>query len=155
MRFRQVSCNFFHALSVTTDGALFAWGRGSRGELGDGSMQSTNMPRLVHALKDMPIAGVSAGGFTSLALTQTGELWSWGKGMALGHGGNNKSQELLPKLIPFSVSQLVDKWQHALVQTAPPYTGESSLRTSAAKQGQTHRLSSGDALRVATRINGV
>ena len=35
----------------------------------------------------------------SLALTRSGEMWSWGTGLALGHGKDAESPQLLPKLI--------------------------------------------------------
>ena len=57
------------------------------------------MPQLVNALKDVTIVSAAAGDYTSLALARNGELWSWGKGPALGHGGDDESQELLPKVI--------------------------------------------------------
>ena len=58
------------------------------------------MPQLVQALKDVPIANAKAGGTTSLALARSGEMWSWGAGLALGHGGDANSQrQLLPKVI--------------------------------------------------------
>ena len=57
------------------------------------------MPQLVQTLKDVPIASAKAGIWTSLALARSGEMWSWGKGLALGHGGDATSQQLLPKVI--------------------------------------------------------
>ena len=57
------------------------------------------MPQLVQTLKDVPIASAKAGAFTSLALARNGEMWSWGTGLTLGHGGDATSQQLLPKVI--------------------------------------------------------
>ena len=53
----------------------------------------------MRALEGVPIASAAAGGMTSLALARSGEMWSWGQGAALGHGGDGKSQQLLPKVI--------------------------------------------------------
>ena len=33
------------------------------------------------------------------ALASTGEVWSWGSGLALGHGRNDESQQLVPRVI--------------------------------------------------------
>ena len=99
LRFGQVSCTAFHALAVTTGGALFSWGDGGDGQLGHGSTEDDDVPRLVRALEGVPIASAAAGNRTSLALAHSGEMWSWGRGFALGHGGNANSQQLLPKVI--------------------------------------------------------
>lgn len=37
-------------------------------------------PMLVHALKDTKVVCVAAGGATSAAVTESGELWMWGDG---------------------------------------------------------------------------
>ena len=99
LRFEQVSFTYFHALAVTTGGVLFSWGRGASGQLGHGSTEDNDAPRLVRALEGVPIASAAAGDHTSLALARSGEMWSWGQGAALGHGGDGKSQQLLPKVI--------------------------------------------------------
>ena len=99
MRFEQVACTSCHALAVTTGGVLFSWGRGSNGELGHGSTEPGDVPRLVQSLEGVPISSAAAGAYTSLALARSGEMWSWGEGFALGHGGNAASQQLLPKVI--------------------------------------------------------
>ena len=101
LRFEQVSCTHLHALAVTTDGVLFswAWGHGRRGQLGHGSAQDDDVPRQVRALEGVSIASAETGNFFSLALARSGEMWSWGKGLALGHGWDDDSQQLLPKVI--------------------------------------------------------
>ena len=99
MRFEQVSCTFCHALAVTTGGALFSWGEGDNGQLGHGSTEINDVPRLVRALEHVPIASAAAGDRSSLALARSGEMWSWGTGLALGHGGNDESLQLLPRLV--------------------------------------------------------
>ena len=99
MRFEQVSCTYEHALAVTTGGALFSWGDGIHGQLGHGSTEINDVPRLVRALEGVLIASAETGDRSSLALARSGEMWSWGTGLALGHGGDSNSQQLLPKVI--------------------------------------------------------
>ena len=53
----------------------------------------------MRALEGVPIASAAAGRCFSLALARSGEMWSWGTGLALGHGGGYDSQQLLPKVI--------------------------------------------------------
>ena len=99
LRFEQVSCTCYHVLAVTTGGALFSWGCGNSGQLGHGSTEDNDVPRLVRALEGVPIASAAAGGRSSLALARSGEMWSWGEGLALGHGGDGNSRQLLPTVI--------------------------------------------------------
>ena len=94
-----MSCTYKHALAVTACGVLFSWGFGSSGQLGNGSTDDDDTPRLVRALEGVPVASAAAGTHTSLALAHDGEMWSWGTGFALGHGGGDDSQQLLPKVI--------------------------------------------------------
>ena len=94
-----MSCTCYHALAVTTGGALFSWGHGEDGQLGNGSTEDDDVPRLVRALEGVPIACVAAGTSTSLALARSGEIWSWGQGLTLGHGEDADFQQLLPRVI--------------------------------------------------------
>ena len=67
-----------HSLAVTADGAVWAWGLNSDGELGDGRTASHTTPELVSGLPGDAVA-VAAGCHHSLALTSDGEVWEWGE----------------------------------------------------------------------------
>lgn len=45
-------------------------------------------PRLVEALRSVPVKQVASGGYFSAAVSESGELYSWGHGKdgQLGHG---------------------------------------------------------------------
>ena len=88
-----------HAVVWTSEGTLFSWGDGESGELGHGSNECSDLPRQVQALEAVPIASAAAGQYATIAHDRNGNLWSWGKGSALGHGGDFGSQQLLPKVI--------------------------------------------------------
>ena len=98
-RFVQVSCTHRHALALSTGDALFSWGIGDSGQLGNGSTDSSDMPVRVRMLERGSVVSIAAGQHTSLALARNGEMWSWGSGLALGHGGNEESQHLVPKVV--------------------------------------------------------
>ena len=55
LRFEQVSCTYCR-LAVTTGGTLFSWGHGKYGQLGHGSTENIDVPRLVRALEGMPMS---------------------------------------------------------------------------------------------------
>ena len=98
-RFVQVSCTHRHALALSTGDALFSWGIGDSGQLGNGSTDSSKIPVRVRIFERGSVVSIAAGQHTSLALARNGKMWSWGRGLALGHGGNEESQQLVPKVV--------------------------------------------------------
>jgi alpha-tubulin suppressor-like RCC1 family protein len=93
-----VACGEAHCLALDKKGRLFAWGRGSEGQLGTGSLSNAPRPVLVlHALgaaqgelRELPaLAQVACGARHSLALgAPDAALYTWGGlgGPQLGHG---------------------------------------------------------------------
>ncbi len=82
-RFVAVSAAAGHALGLTADGRVFAWGAGATAALGQGPGAATEdayAPRLVAGggLSSVNVTAVVAGGGHSLALTSDGTLYSWG-----------------------------------------------------------------------------
>ena len=80
----QVAPGFGHVLMLTESGEVYAWGRGSEYQLGDGSHKKTHTPVKVGVEN---IVQIAAGGKFSLALDADGQLWGW---------GDNDSQQILP-----------------------------------------------------------
>ena len=119
----------YHALAVTTDGSLYSWGEGRSGKLGHGSTEDNDMPQLVQTLQAAPISSAAAGERTSLVLARTGEVWSWGSGLALGHGGNDKSQQLVPRMIGGLGANASVRWIAAGNRNAACMSAEGSLWT--------------------------
>jgi alpha-tubulin suppressor-like RCC1 family protein len=72
-----VSAGGNHSLAVKTNGTLWAWGSGIMGQLGNGVFNSATwtVTQLGTATDWMK---VSAGSEFSLAIKNTGTLWSWG-----------------------------------------------------------------------------
>jgi alpha-tubulin suppressor-like RCC1 family protein len=74
-----ISAGADHVLALGSDGNVYAWGNNAYGQLGfenGGTMQST--PTLVEALQNKNVIAVSAGRFFSLALTEGGQVYSFG-----------------------------------------------------------------------------
>ncbi|XP_063244096.1 E3 ubiquitin-protein ligase HERC2 isoform X2 [Bacillus rossius redtenbacheri] len=86
-------------LVVTDAGLVFSWGDGDYGKLGRGGSDGTKTPKLVDVLQEVEVVKVYCGAQFSLALTKTGEVYSWGKGDThrLGHG--TEEHVRFPKLI--------------------------------------------------------
>jgi len=84
----QIAAGALHNLALANDGSVWAWGRGTAGQLGYGSTVSKYSPFPVNALPGgRVVRAIAAGGFTSYALANDGSLWSWGYGF-LGTLGN-------------------------------------------------------------------
>jgi len=78
-----------HSLALAEDGSVWAWGFNDQGQLGDGSLQFSTAPILVHGLP--AIKAISAGYTSSIALAQDGSVWTWGSNDSgeLGDGTTN------------------------------------------------------------------
>jgi E3 ubiquitin-protein ligase HERC4 len=62
-------------LSFFSDGALYAWGCNSYGQLGIGSQSKQQQkPTLVSSLAGIPIAFIACGGYHSFAVSKSGKL---------------------------------------------------------------------------------
>ncbi|CAK7316972.1 Probable E3 ubiquitin-protein ligase HERC6 [Vulpes lagopus] len=74
-----VSCGKEHSLAVCHKGRVFAWGAGSEGQLGTEEFKETNLiPMKIKTLNDIKIKQVSCGHYHSLALSEGGQVFSWG-----------------------------------------------------------------------------
>ena len=61
-----------------TNGAVWAWGDNDRGQLGNGTRTSSDVPVHVDVPKGVSFSAVSSGGFASYAIDGSGRLWAWG-----------------------------------------------------------------------------
>jgi len=98
----QISCGVDHALFVTADSSVFAIGSNKEGQLGvgDSQLQNTNVPIQVDTLpRGLKVKEVSSGGWHCVAIFQTGELYTWGKGTE----GQLGSGRFETKIEPFQV----------------------------------------------------
>lgn len=68
-----------HVMLITEQNILYNWGCGMYGCLGDGTEQSCPVPRVVEALKHHKVVMAAGGAFHSLAVTEGGQLFTWGR----------------------------------------------------------------------------
>jgi RHS repeat-associated protein len=73
----EVSAGTEHSLALKQDGTVWAWGRNTYGQLGDGTTADRTTPVQVSGLTDL--VGVAAGDAHSLALKFDGSVWAWGR----------------------------------------------------------------------------
>jgi alpha-tubulin suppressor-like RCC1 family protein len=71
-----------NSLALKSDGSVWAWGRGDKGQLGNGSRTDSNVPVRVANLNC--VTAIAVGGNQCLALRTDGSVWAW--------GGNSRGQ---------------------------------------------------------------
>lgn len=103
----EVSLFSSTTLVRTSSGALYGWGSNSRGAVGDGSMGSPVLtPVAVAEFPDLAegdrVVAISAGQFSSLALTESGAIYAWG----YNGQGQLGDDSVIDRLTPVLVSAL-------------------------------------------------
>ena len=93
---------YYHSLALKSDGSLWAWGNNLFGQLGDGTVETSDAPKQILAGSGYAFTAVSAGDDDhSLAIKNDGSLWAWGRNScgALGDGTTDTSY------VPIQVSR--------------------------------------------------
>jgi RCC1 and BTB domain-containing protein len=75
-----MSLGYYHAAAISDKGIVFTWGRGINGQLGHGSILNEDSVRPVNALSTSFVIDISCGESHTLALTNQGEVYTWGGG---------------------------------------------------------------------------
>jgi alpha-tubulin suppressor-like RCC1 family protein len=94
---QQIDCGYDHCVAFCAEdkGAdappverVFTWGRGEEGQLGHNDYFSRCVPRSVRTLEARGIRAVHAGGFSSAAIDEAKQVYTWGDSREgqLGHG---------------------------------------------------------------------
>ena len=78
----QIACGGDHVVALTTRGVVLAWGRGSSGPAGRGETEDVRTPTRVDPalFRGERVAQVSAGRAHSVAVSESGTVYSWGDG---------------------------------------------------------------------------
>ena len=79
------------------NGAALAWGYNGNGQLGNGTMNSSNTPIAVSGLSS-GVTAIAAGKFNGLAV-QNGQVWAWGFNNDGNLGDGTKTDHLTPEQI--------------------------------------------------------
>ncbi len=79
---RQIGAGAFHTCAVKFDGTVWCWGRGNRGQIGDGVLRDAYLP----AFWAVAVSGltsavyVDGGEQSSCAIDTSADVWCWGRG---------------------------------------------------------------------------
>ncbi|GJQ87441.1 hypothetical protein Trydic_g19206 [Trypoxylus dichotomus] len=77
-RIKQIVTGHEHCLILDSNGDVYSFGCGLRGQLGHGTLENETNPTLIEALAGIKIEKIAAGGWHSCAISVTGDLYSWG-----------------------------------------------------------------------------
>jgi len=103
-----LAAGFSHSLALKSDGTVWAWGADNAGQLGNGApIYTPGLPPLpdlgssdpVPALGLSNVVAVAAGGFHSLALLRSGEVWAWGANWFGQLGVGTSDQQDAPRVV--------------------------------------------------------
>ena len=91
-----MSCGSSHTAAVTIGGSVYCWGNNNENQCGLGlTIDFVHQPQVVRILDKIPssditvpvrIVQVACGQTHTVALSDNGELWTWGTGVQLGLG---------------------------------------------------------------------
>lgn len=148
----RISGGFAHSAALTVTRQVFTWGWGQFGQLGQGNTASRLVATEVKALEKAQVRVVECGSLHTAAVTEQGELYTWGMGDdgQLGHGDTDR--RVLPEKVSFFADTHVESVfcgaAHTYAVTAgdviipaDPELEEDSLQSAELRQQFLHELS--------------
>ncbi|MCC8169136.1 MAG: hypothetical protein LIO59_01940, partial [Oscillospiraceae bacterium] len=78
---KQIAVGSGHALAVTNEGRVYAWGLNRNGQLATGYKYNGTNPEYVLTSAGTPLENIkyaAAGNYSSYAITESGEVYAWG-----------------------------------------------------------------------------
>jgi alpha-tubulin suppressor-like RCC1 family protein len=83
-------------ITLLADGAVWTWGNGLRGQLGDGMRESSARPVHVKLRRGVRFVAINSGGYATYAIDSTGRLWDWGGNQngQLGTGASRRGTDV-------------------------------------------------------------
>lgn len=141
MQIFSLACGGHHTAAVGEQCQVMTWGGGAFGKLGHGNRLAQTTPKVVIALQGKRVVQVALGPHHSAALTQRGEVFTWGQAGRLGHASQGAEvDEMLPRpvaaLSHVAVAQISCGHSHCAVVTE---TGDVWAWGSARTYGHTEQ----------------
>ena len=158
----QISCGASHTAVLTSSGQIYCWGDNRKHQCSKLDQSVISAPSLVpivhhsapcdHAqtnvsgIYEAKMLRVACGDHHSVALSETGDLWTWGYGRALGLLTRNESA--VPRVVPFLQSLRVMSVScgahHTVAVVESPVTKSSPRKTKAKISQQTEGVTRAD-----------
>ena len=76
----SISCGYAHSVALCSNYDVLVWGSGFKGKLGLADDRNRLVPTAITSLKRKHVKAIACGSFHTLALTDTGDVYSWGIG---------------------------------------------------------------------------
>lgn len=123
----DISCGLGHTMFLTSTGRIYSWGNGGNGRLGVGDnldrAEATLLTQFNAVAGAAPphIKAVQCGACHSLALTDSGTVYVWGKNSqgqcGLGHLDDVSRPTLVTALVSETIVQITAGWEHSVART--------------------------------------
>lgn len=94
---QSISTGGYHTAVIKTDGSLWAWGRNTFGQLGDGKTINKYIPTQIDSFTDWQ--SVYAGDNFTCGIKKDGTLWAWGSNYYGQFGNGTTINQLTPTQI--------------------------------------------------------
>uniref|UniRef100_A0A3B3QN49 E3 ubiquitin-protein ligase HERC2 n=1 Tax=Paramormyrops kingsleyae TaxID=1676925 RepID=A0A3B3QN49_9TELE len=95
----KVCCGSQFSMALTKEGQVYTWGKGDNQRLGHGTDEHVRYPKLLDSLQKK-VVDIAVGSTHCLALTDEGEVHSWGSNDKLQHFDTLFSNKKQPKALP-------------------------------------------------------
>ncbi|XP_051986313.1 E3 ubiquitin-protein ligase HERC2-like [Xyrauchen texanus] len=96
----KVCCGSQFSVALNKDGQVYTWGKGDNQRLGHGTDEHVRYPKLLDSLQGKSVVDIAVGSTHCLALTEEGEVHSWGSNDKLQHFDTLFSNKKQPKALP-------------------------------------------------------
>uniref|UniRef100_A0A8C9RA53 E3 ubiquitin-protein ligase HERC2 n=1 Tax=Scleropages formosus TaxID=113540 RepID=A0A8C9RA53_SCLFO len=96
----KVCCGSQFSVALTKEGQVYTWGKGDNQRLGHGTDEHVRYPKLLDSLQGKKVVDIAVGSTHCLALTDEGEVHSWGSNDKLQHFDTLFSNKKQPKALP-------------------------------------------------------
>ncbi|XP_011138650.1 RCC1 and BTB domain-containing protein 1 isoform X1 [Harpegnathos saltator] len=118
----DIACGNHHSLALTDDGEVYAWGQNNCGQVGSGISTNQGAPRLVNSnLAGKKVICITCGQASSMAVTETGEVYGWGYNgvgqLGIGNYVNQVNPVKVPGLMGVRIVKVVCGHTHTLALT--------------------------------------
>jgi alpha-tubulin suppressor-like RCC1 family protein len=117
----KFSYGLSHVIAITSSGQTYSWGSNNFGQLGDGTTDNRNKPKLIESLINENVIESSCGAYFTLVLTQSGDVYSFGYNCFGQLGCNNTYDQKIPiKVTGFESEKVISiscGYEHSLALT--------------------------------------
>eukprot|EP00941_MAST-03F_sp_MAST-3F-sp1_P003873 g3873.t1 len=121
----MIACGCWHSAALTADGAVYTWGSCKSGQLGQAHRNAAPIPRVVLEGIGGGVKHIACGTAHTAAITDTGELYTWGKCDDGRLGYDCVIDQTTPKLVEALRGKQVIDIQCGVYDTAALVQGEN------------------------------